>query len=220
MLRVATILAILTACGLAIRGQALQPQDDLQSWNDLQITAPLTKPLDLWFQITGRFGGKVTRLNDGRLAVGFIWKVNKSLSIQPFYWLIYMRNSRYVFQVEHRLNLRVTYKFPFKKFGLSHRSTFERRFKQPADSWRYRPSITIEKELPEKWAKGLKIYATDELFYDSLQHRFSRNRATVGISKTLNKQWSVDMYYMRQNDGVSRPGNLNVIGTSWKVRLK
>jgi hypothetical protein len=24
---------------------------------------------------------------------------------------------------------------------------------------------------------------------------------------------------MRQNDGFSRPGDLNVIGTSWKVKL-
>ncbi|MBV9215729.1 MAG: DUF2490 domain-containing protein [Acidobacteria bacterium] len=220
MRRSAAICALLAAFAAGASAQELQPHNDFQSWNDIQVTAPLTKPLDLWFSITGRFGKNATRLNDGRLALGFIWKTNKALSIQPFYWLIYMRNSRAVFQVEHRLNLRITYKLPVKKFGVSVRNTFERRIKQPAGSWRWRPSITFEKELPATLMKGLKFYATEEIFYDSLQHRFSRNRATVGFTKTLNKQWAVDLYYMRQNDGVSLPGNLNVIGTSWKVRLK
>jgi hypothetical protein len=49
--------------------------------------------------------------------------------------------------------------------------------------------------------------------------KFSRNRFTAGITKTLTKKLSLDVYYMRQNDGFSRPGDLNVIGTSWKVRL-
>jgi hypothetical protein len=89
----------------------------------------------------------------------------------------------------------------------------------PVNAWRYRPSLTVEKEIPEKWLAKSKAYITEEIFYDSLVNRFSRNRFTVGVNRTISKQVSVDLYYMRQNDGLSRPGDLNVIGTGWRIKL-
>ena len=89
----------------------------------------------------------------------------------------------------------------------------------PLRAWRYRPSLTFEKNIPENWIAKSKFYVTEEIFYDSLLKRFSRNRFTVGINRTLSKQVSVDLYYMRQNDGFTRPGDLNVIGTGWRVKL-
>ncbi len=199
--------------------QALVKQDDIQSWNDVQLTVPMTKKVDFWTSVTMRFGKNVTQLNDGRYAVGFIFKPNKSWSFQPFYWHIDMRNSRNQLRIEHRLNLRVNYRFPFKRFGLSHRSTFEYRLRSPLNSFRYRPSLTFDKDLPKNIIPKAKFYVTEEVFYDSLLKKFSRNRFTVGITKTLTKQLSLDLYYMRQNDGFSRPGDLHVIGTSLKIKL-
>ena len=40
-----------------------------------------------------------------------------------------------------------------------------------------------------------------------------RNRFRIGASKVFNKHFTQDFYYLRQNDGVSVPGDLNVIGT-------
>jgi hypothetical protein len=90
---------------------------------------------------------------------------------------------------------------------------------QSRDSWRYRPSLTFEKDISKKIISGAKLYITEEVFYDSLLKRFSRNRFTVGVNKTLTNQLSLDLYYMRQNDGTTRPGDLHVIGTSWKIKL-
>lgn len=194
-------------------------EDDNQSWNDVQLTVPMSEQFDFYTSVTMRFGKNITRLNDGRFALGFVWKPTKSFSVMPFYWYIRARNANSQFRTEHRLNLRLTYKFPFKKFGLTHRSTFEYRMRRPANTWRYRPSLTFEKDIPEKYIKGAKFYLTEEVFYDSGLNRWSRNRFTVGINKTINKNLSVDVYYMRQNDGFSRPGDLNVIGTSWKIKL-
>jgi hypothetical protein len=215
------ILALLLSgfCTLFAHAQTIADEEDFQSWNDLQLTVPMTKHLDFLTQATMRFGKNVTRLHDGRFQVGFVWKPHKSWSFTPFYWYINARNAAGRFRTEHRLNLRAQYRFPFKKFGLSHRSTYEYRLRRPLNSWRYRPSLTFDKDIPKKFIPAAKLYVTEEVFYDSLLKKFSRNRLTVGVTKTLTKKLALDVYYMRQNDGFARPGDLNVIGTSWKVRL-
>ena len=192
--------------------------DDNQSWNDVQITVPVIEQFDFTLSGTFRFGKNITRLNDRRIAVGFVYKPNKSWSFQPFYWNIIARNASGKFRTEHRLNFRAAYRFPFKRFGLSHRSWFERRLRQPQNSWRYRPSLTIEKDIG-KVISGAKVFATEEIFYDSILKKFSRNRFSVGVTKTLTKNLSLDVFYLRQNDGFSRPGDLNVVGTNWKVKF-
>lgn len=212
------VTVIVLSIGFA-QAQALVGKHDNQSWNDVQLTVPMTKTVDFWTSVTMRFGKNATQLNDGRYAIGFIFKPNKSWSFQPFYWYIDMRNSRNQLRIEHRLNLRVNYRFPFRSFGLSHRSTFEYRLRRPLNSWRYRPSLTFDKDIPKNLIPKAKFYITEEVFYDSLLRKFSRNRFTVGITKTLTRQLSLDIYYMRQNDGFSRPGDLNVIGTSFKIKL-
>ena len=201
--------------------QTAMPQDDedIQSWNDLQLTVPLTKQFDFVTSVTMRFGKDISRLNDGRYQIGFTWKARKYLSITPFFWYIGARNSAGKFRVEQRLNLRAVYKFPFKSFGLSHRSTFEYRIRGVGNTWRYRPSLTIDKDIPKKVIPNAKFYITEEPFYDSATSKFSRDRFTVGITKTMSKKLSLDLYFMRQNDGFSHPGDLSVIGTSWKVKL-
>ncbi len=203
----------------SIDAQTLQPQDDIQSWDELQVTVPLSGQFDFFTSVAGRFGKNITRLNDARYTIGYTWKAHKSFSVSPFYTFIRVRNSSGRFRNEHRIQLRGVYRFLIKSFGLSHRSQFEWRLRRPANTWRYRPSLTFEKEIPEKFIQKAKFYITEEPFYDSATKKFSRNRFTVGITKTLTKSLSVDLYFMRQNDGFSRPGDLSVIGTTWKVKL-
>lgn len=196
-----------------------QDDEDIQSWNDLQITVPFNDYLEGFTQITMRFGKNITRLNDGRYAFGLNIKPTKSLTITPFYWYIHMRNAAGIFRTENRFNLRTTYKLPIKKFELSHRSTFEWRYRPAGNTWRYRPSLTFAKDIPKKYIPKAKLYITEEVFYDSATRKFSRNRFTVGITKTLAAKLSLDLYYMRQNDGFAHPGDLNVVGTSWKLKF-
>ena len=212
-------LSLIVFCTIYVDAQTIADEEDNQSWNDIQVTVPMTNEFDFTLAGTFRFGKNITRLNERRIAVGFVYKPNKSWSFQPFYWHILARNASGRFRTEHRLNFRVNYRFPFKKFGLSHRSWFERRLRRPQNSWRYRPSLTFEKDIPEKFISKAKFFVTEEIFYDSILKKFSRNRFSVGINKTLSKNLSLDVFYLRQNDGFSRPGDLNVIGTAWKIRF-
>ncbi len=211
------VLAIVGFGAFITRAQTIDT-DDNQSWNDVQITVPMTKKFDFTLTGTFRFGKNITRLNDRRIAVGFVYKPDKSWSLQPFYWHIVARNASGNFLTEHRLNFRATYRFPFKRSGLSHRSWVERRLRQSSNSWRYRPSLTFEKDI-KKIIPDARVFVTEEVFYDSILKQFSRNRFSIGINKTLTKNLQLDVFYLRQNDGFSRPGDLNVIGTAWRIRL-
>ena len=212
-------LAIIGLCAALANAQVITDDEDIQSWNDVQLTVPINKFFDFYTALTVRFGKNVSRLNDGRIAVGVVWKPTKQLSIMPFFWSIKARNSRSRFRPENRLSLRATYRFPIKSFGLIHRSTYEYRMRSPANTWRYRGALTFEKDLPKKFIPDAKFFVGDEVFYDSATKKFSRDRFNVGISKTLNKNLSVDVYYMRQQDGNAHPGDLNVIWMTWRVKL-
>ncbi len=193
--------------------------DDIQLWSDIGVTIPLNKKTDLFIPMTFRFANDISRFNEGRIGAGLVIKPHKSFSIAPTYLFIKSRNSSGIFVRENRLSLGLTYRFPTKAFGLSHRSQFEYRIRPSGNRWRYRPSVTVDKQLPETWIHGVKLYVTEEPFYDSGSGRFSRNRLTLGVNKTLSKKLSLDLYYMRQDDNFSRPRLLHVIGTGWKIKL-
>lgn len=216
----AALLALIIICGCAkfAAAQLITDDEDIQSWNDVQLTVPLNKAFDFYTAVTMRFGKNVSRLNDGRYAIGLVWHPLKNLSIMPFYWYIRARNSRSLFQPEHRFSLRGTYRFPIKSFGLIHRSTYEYR-RRAVNTWRYRGALTFEKDLPKKFIPKAKFFVGDEVFYDSATKKFSRDRFNIGISKTLNKNLGVDIYYMRQNDGFAHPGDLNILWVTWRVKL-
>ena len=215
--------ALLGFCAASAGAQTSQMQDDedVQSWNDIQITAPINEHFDYFLTFTGRFGQNVSRLSDGRISTGFVWKATKSFSVTPFYWYIKARNARGQFRTEHQLILRGVYRFPFtyKGLGFAHRSQYEYRIRQPQNSWRYRALLLVDKDLPKEFIPKAKFYVSEEVFYDSLIKKFNRNRFSVGVTKTLSKKLSLDLYYMRQNDGYSHPGDLNIIGTALKIKL-
>ena len=219
MKRVLPALALIGLCAAYANAQVITDDEDVQSWNDVQITVPINKAFDFYAALTMRFGKNVSRLNDGRIAVGFVWKPTKQLSIMPFFWSIKARNARSRFRPENRLSLRASYRFPLKSFGLVHRSTYEYRMRAPVNTWRYRGALTFEKDLPKSFIPRAKFFVGDEVFYDSALKKFSRDRFNIGISKTLTKNLGVDVYYMRQQDGNAHPGDLNVIWVTWRVKL-
>lgn len=198
---------------------AFSDDTDTQSWNEVQLSIPVHEKVDINLTTTIRIARDLTRFNEGRIGGGIGIKLNDSFSTAAGYNYIESRNAIGRFVTEHRYHVNGVYKFPFKKFGLSHRSQYEYRVRASGNSWRYRPSITIEKKLPESFIKKAKVFVTEEPFYVSTTGKFSRNRFSAGIKKTVNDNFSFDVYYLRQNDGYSRPGDLHVIGISWKFAL-
>jgi hypothetical protein len=213
------LLTIITGLFVSAVAQTPQDHDDNQSWNDLQISIPIAEKVDLLVLGTVRFGGNFTNFIEGRAGGGVSVKLSKRFSISPTYQHIETRAANGTFRTEHRYSMRGSYKFPFKRFGLSHKSTYEYRVRSSGNSWRYRPAVTFEKALPKSFLPKAKFFITEDPFYISTTRRFSRNRLSLGVSKTLSKHFTLNVYYLRQDDNTSVPGNLNVLGTTWKVNL-
>lgn len=216
--RLFAVMALSTVFSLTISAQnGGQDDEDIQSWNDLQITIPVNAKVDALLLTTLRLDQNLGRVGEGRAGFGFAIKPHRSFSISPTYQYIETRNLLGAFRTEHRYTLRGTYKFPIKRFGFSHRSAYEYRKRGSGNSWRYRAAVTLEKELPESFIPRSKVFVNEEIFYVSTTGKFSRNRFTIGLSTEVTSHFTFEAYYLRQNDGFAHPGDLNIIGTNLKV---
>ena len=201
------------------------PEEDTQLWNDLQIGVPVTKRVEFNLFGTFRFGRDVTHLVDRRAGAGFTYRAGRIfkqpddfLSIAAWYINVLTRPREGDKQHENRLNLAATLRFPVGKVGVSDRNLFERRVRTPVSATRYRNRLQID--YPARLKDGqFGVFASDEVFYDWSVDDWVRNRFTVGVSRRFNKYFTGDVYYMRQHDGRSRPGDLHVIGLTYRVRL-
>jgi hypothetical protein len=217
--RALSLMAILLYISGLVSAQTRVPKADTQSWNDVQLTIPLSKKVDFLIQGTLRIGGNLSKAVDERWGFGFNYKLNKYVTLSELYFHREARPPNGRHEVEERLTLGATLSKPLGKFTLSDRNFFERRWRQPqVDAWRYRNRINLEHPFMIKKTK-FTWFVSDEVFYDWALHDWIRNRFAVGARHTFNKHFTGDLYYMRQNDGRSRPGDVNVIGTVMRFRL-
>ena len=202
----------------AAQARPLPPEEDTQLWQDLQVAVALSKEVDLDTYATLRVGRDITHLVDRRVGVGFAFKVGKYLTLRPWYLNIVTRPAEGRKTNENRLSLAATLRFPLGKYVLADRNLFERRLRFPLNSTRYRNHLQIEH--PVKLGDlQLGLFASDEVFYDWSVDDWVRNRFAAGVSRKFNNHFTGELYYMRQNDGRSRPGDLHVIGVTYRVRL-
>ncbi len=216
-----SLLLLLCLLWLGARPATAQTVDqtDNQFWSDLQFAVPVTKNFDFNVLGTLRLGRDITHAVDERIGVGFTFRYGKYLSVSPNYLHIGMQPSEGRRIWENRLSLPVQIRFNSGHFRITDRNLFERRMRNSGlKQTRYRQRLQVDHPVGEKdWQ--LSLYVADEVFYDWLFDSWSRNRFTVGATKVFNKHFQEDFYYLRQNDGISVPGDLNVIGTSLRVRL-
>ena len=192
---------------------------DNQFWSDVQLAIPVTKDFDANILGTFRIGRDFSHPIDERVGVGFTFRFGKYFTVAPNYLGIGMQPFAGRRVWENRLTLPVTLRFNAGDFRLSDRNQLERRLRNSGiKSTRYRNRFQVEHPIGQKdWQ--LSLFIADEVFYDWLVNRWVRNRFSIGGSKIFNKHFTQDLYYLRQNDRVSIPGDLNVIGTVLRFRL-
>ena len=211
--------AVLLLCALSSLASAQVIESDNQIWTDVQLAVPVTKKIDFNLLGTLRFGRDVSHTVDERVGVGFTFRWGKYFTVSPNFLGIDMQPFRGRRVLENRLTFPVTLRLNAGKFRLSERNQFERRYRNSGlKAWRYRNRFQVEHPVGSaKW--GLSLYVADEIFYEWAIGRWARNRFSVGGIKVFNKHYTQEFYYLRQNDGVSLPGDLNVIGTALRFRL-
>src|SRR6185295_14852431 len=78
--------ACLAAFALPVFGQGRVPQDDNQSWNDIQVTIPLNKKTEFVLLGTVRIGDNFTSFVDERVGVRLNYAVHKYVTLQTLYF--------------------------------------------------------------------------------------------------------------------------------------
>ncbi len=154
-----------------------------------------------------------------RYSLSYGWRPSKYVLIEPTYLYQVEREIGGDTEPEHRLRFSVTGILPYKRWTFSGRNLIERRYIEGDASFRYRVRARAEREFIVG-GKSLTAYIADEVYYDSRVRAWRLNRIYVGVERELTKRLEFETYYFRQNDGFSRPGDLNVIGTSLGVRLR
>ena len=204
---------------LPVFAQTTPPKTDAQFWNETNVFAPINKKLDALVIGILRIGQDMGRPVDERIGAGISYRPNRYLTLQPHY--IYVAQQPFPGRkvIDHRLNLEATVRVYPGKFTVSDRNRLERRIRAGSpDFWVYRNRIQID--YPVKIGNfKFKPYVADEFWYDSSAKQWTRNRISVGIIKDLNKHLTGELFYLRQNDGRARPGNLHVLGTILRYRL-
>ena len=204
---------------LPVSAQSTMDETDNQQWTDVQLTVPVTSNFD--FNILGglRLGRDISHPVDERIGAGFTFKVNKYVSVSPHYLHIGMQTSAGRTVWENRLTFPVTLRFNVGDFRFSDRNQVERRLRNSGmRSTRYRNRFQVEHPIgPDDLS--LSLFIADEVFYDWSVNAWVRNRFSMGATKVFNKHFTQEIYYLRQNDSFSAPGDLNVIGAALRFRL-
>ncbi len=204
---------------LMLGGAASAGGLDSQFWSELKLTSKWGERFDL-------IGGSTLRLTDAMSDLkrvsglfGFNWRASKTLTFTPTYQ--YISNDPYddVRDFEHRLGVMLAFRLPVERFEATFCTGIEYRSRNDqADGWRIRPRIKLKRPVgPDRW--GLSAYVADELFYDTLERDWSRNRLFVGFEKKMRRNWVLDFYYCRQHDLQTRQPDLNVFGISMRLSL-
>jgi Protein of unknown function (DUF2490) len=210
----ALLLVCLCVCATA-SGQV--PEKDNQLWDDIQLTVPMTKKVD--FLITGTIRTDRELAYDVRWSAGFNYKVNKYFTLSQSFFSAEARPPHGLKQRETRLTFGATLQKPIGKFTLFNRNWFERRWRAPQiDAWRNRNRVRLERPFTIGKQKFTWLLS-DEFFYDWSLHDWVRNRAAIGAYHTFNKHFTLELYYMRQNDGRTRPGDLHILGAIWRLKI-
>ncbi|HSE30819.1 MAG TPA: DUF2490 domain-containing protein [Pyrinomonadaceae bacterium] len=195
------------------------PETDTQQWNDFVFSVPITKQID--FNMLGglRLGRDISRPVDERIGIGATFRIGQHLSLVPGYLHIETQPFEGRKAHEDRLNSAAILRVDAHRFRFTDRNLFERRLRTPGiDSTRYRNRLQVEHPVGSDKMK-LSVFVSEEVFYDWSIDDWVRNRVAAGITKPLNKNITLDVYYLRQNDGRTVPGDLHVIGTTWRIKL-
>jgi hypothetical protein len=217
-LRAVPVFLVAVCAGAATQAQSTPaPRGDNQVWTEVQVAVPINHQTDFVLLGVMRFGRNVSRPVNERIGAGISFKLGKYLTVFPFYLHVAAQPTSTSHSTEERITLEATAKFPLGSFTLSDRNRVEFHFHSPAPNFtQYRNRAQIEHPLK---FHELHVFVADEVFYDSVAAAWIRNRFYLGTSKKVNKHFTLELYFVRQNDSHSHPGDLNAVGSSFKFHI-
>lgn len=189
-------------------------------WNEMQFIIPLRPRIDLTLTGYLRVGRNVSSPVEEYAGASVGFHLGRFVTLAPGYAYVPTQSFEDRTTHENRLLFAAIVRSPsLKNFTFSYRNLTEGRLRISApDSIRNRNRLQVDRPIDIRGFR-LGIFASNEVSYDSRLRRWSRNRFAVGVSRRFSDRYAGDVYYLRQNDAFSRPGDLHVIGTTFRVRF-
>ena len=111
---------------------------------------------------------------------------------------------------EHQFRVDGTVAFAVRRFEISSRNMYVRRFRPTDDMNRYRERIAIAHPLPVN-GRIWKPFASYEAFYERSNGGWNRDRVIAGVTLPLNKRVSFQPSYMWENNRVRGLRDINYL---------
>jgi Protein of unknown function (DUF2490) len=194
------------------------PPQDFQGWADIEASHPLGERTAFVLSSGLRYGNDQGHLIYRRIATAFAFRWHRFFTFEPYYQYSVSDPISGSISHENRLAFATTVGTPWKRWQISDRNLGERRFVENRRLWRYRNRVEIQRPIVVA-KKQLGVFVWDEVFYGSDAGRWYRNRFALGAGQKISKRIAIDVYYLRQDDGYSLPGNLNVLGMTIKTHF-
>ncbi len=211
----ALLLLVATAVGSA---QSVK-LPDFQNWDELDVSARISRTADLSWVSQGRFSSAYSNPASYLTGADVKVEVARNFEITPsYYYLAYINTAdqRGHFQVPM---LSATWRDSWGRWTVADRNRFMGAIRGAGDFWIYLNRPRVDYRIgPSR--SGMALFAWDEIFYFSVFHGWTRNRLALGIRRMLNERWAADVYYLRQDDNRIQPRDINGVGVTLEVRIR
>ncbi len=194
------------------------PHHDFQSWTSFDAFHPLSESTDFLLSTGIRYSDRLGHLNYRRITTGFAFRWGKFFTFEPYYQYSVSDSFSGRIRHENRLAFATTVGAPWRRWNISDRNLGERRLREDLRSWRYRNRVELRRSIAAV-RKQWSVFTWDEVYYSSRAGRWYRNRLALGVGRRLSNRISADVFYVHQNDGYSRPGDLNGLGLTLRARF-
>ena len=197
-----------------------EPRNDNQFRGEVEVAVPIYKGLYLTLGSDLRLG-QVAENRFARGEAGFLYKqkIGNYFTVVPRY----RYRAEHLFNgernIENRLSADGIVHFKIRKFSVVDNNLFEFRFRRSGNSQRYRNRLKVSHPAT-LGETSIVLFASDEVYYEWEERAWTRNRLKVGFGREINERAGYEIYYLRQNDGFSRPGNLHVFGIEFEIETK
>jgi len=115
---------------------------------------------------------------------------------------------------EHRVFQQFITRQSFNRVGLQHRYRFEQRFLENDFKLRFRYFLSVNVALSKPTIEKNTFYlsAYNEIFIQSNNNLYDRNRLYAGLGYAINKDFKIELGYMNQLFNQGSRDQINIIG--------
>jgi len=206
------------AVGATFPALAAPPDPNAQVWSETDFIGSLAKDTTLTGIAIARFGEDVANPTLTALGLQVDHKIGK-WTVAAGYRHQVVRHETTGPSISQLAIAMATYSDTFGRSTIAIRARADNTLHSSGNPWRFR--IRVEYRWSTPGAAPISyVFVNDEAFYQGSASEWSRNRAQAGMNLRFYRRYDLQVYYLWQNDELSKPARINALGLLLKVNLE